>query len=135
MRHCYLLKCCRYSRNRRAAFTKSRNTNNLSIPLLCGYSSRAMRTHTIRRKKHFVNKKDCFGELRREMRSEIFKETSMHFRLPVLATFPFIGVHPCNDIYEIFRFDPMHNVFLGILKILHNCMSRMLSDVEENQGL
>lgn len=34
--------------------------------------------------------------------------------------------HPYNDIYPIFPFEAMHHISSGLLKMLHNCIIRLL---------
>lgn len=59
---------------------------------------------------------------------EDLKQFSMLSIPPVLSAFPMIGVHPCVDIYDIFRFEPMHNLSLGVSKMLKDCATIMLRD-------
>lgn len=47
---------------------------------------------------------------------------------PVLSQFPFIGVCNLSDLYAIFRFEPMHALSVGILKMLRDCLVSYLSD-------
>lgn len=56
------------------------------------------------------------------------KQMSMLPLLPVLSSFPLVAIHPCNDIYNIFRFEPMHFLSLGISKMLKECAVEMLKD-------
>lgn len=59
---------------------------------------------------------------------EPLKEQSMHHMLPVLATFPLVGIDTCNDIYTTFRFEPMRNFSLSISGMLFGCLIEMVSD-------
>lgn len=53
---------------------------------------------------------------------------SMHCKLPILAPFPFVGIHSLNETYSIFRFEPMHNFYLLFSKLLHNSLVGTLFD-------
>lgn len=55
-------------------------------------------------------------------KTDRLKSLSMHCKLPVLVSFSFVGIHTYNEIHSVFRFDPMHNFYLGISKLLHSCL-------------
>lgn len=59
---------------------------------------------------------------------EQLKHLSIHFRFPKLTIFPFVGFHPYNDMFSIFRFKPMKNLSLDISKILRSFHIKMFFD-------
>lgn len=44
----------------------------------------------------------------------------IHSVEPILDGFSFVGIHPSVDIYEMFRFEPKHNLSLGVSRFLKN---------------
>lgn len=44
--------------------------------------------------------------------------------------FPIVGIHPCVDIYAIHRIKPMNILFLGVSKILKECLTNFLEGSE-----
>lgn len=44
----------------------------------------------------------------------------------VLATFPFVRIHSSVDVCLVFRFGPVHNLSLGISRLLKECIIRQL---------
>lgn len=45
-----------------------------------------------------------------------------------LESFPFVGCHELLDMYSIFTYEPLHNLFLGISKLLKELLSARLAD-------
>lgn len=65
---------------------------------------------------------------------EQFKQLPMISIPPVLSHFPLVGIHPCVDTYEIFKFEPMHSLSLGVSKLLKECCAAMLSYASRNSS-
>lgn len=61
---------------------------------------------------------------------EEFQRKSMLSIPPLLSTFPMMSIHSSVDLYTLFRFEPMHNLSLGISKLLKECCVLMLKDSE-----
>lgn len=61
-------------------------------------------------------------------KDEVLAQRSMLPIPPILHTFPHIGLHPCVDIYRVFRCEPMHVFSLGLSPLLKECMCSMLKD-------
>lgn len=57
---------------------------------------------------------------------EEFNSISMLSSDPVLSCFPFVGIYPSIDIYNMFRYEPMHKIGLGISNLLKKGMVNML---------
>ena len=56
------------------------------------------------------------------------KEQSLAGVAPVLHKFPFTGLVPSLDIFSIFSFEPMHNLHLGISKLIKVALVERLKD-------
>lgn len=63
---------------------------------------------------------------------EEFQSKSMLSIPPILSQFPCMSLHPSVDIYTLFRYEPMHNLSLGISKLLKECCVYMLKDTERS---
>lgn len=55
--------------------------------------------------------------------------------LPFLAKFPFFGLDPVLDLHIIFSFEPLHNLFLGISRLLKSCLSERLRSLDFETSL
>lgn len=47
---------------------------------------------------------------------------------PVISRFPFTGVRSLVNLYEVFRFEPIHMLLLDISKLLNECSVLYLLD-------
>lgn len=56
------------------------------------------------------------------------EEISLKSLSPFIVDFSFAGMHGSVDIYEWFKFEPMHNLSLGIRRMLKECLWNLLSD-------
>lgn len=53
----------------------------------------------------------------KRIEAKFAKESMLPFA-PISPKFSFTGIHPCVDVYAIFRFKPMHCLSLGVGKTL-----------------
>ena len=74
---------------------------------------------------------------RREERKRLREERTMLLRsrcvTPVrsaLTLWPFLGLHPTLDLYQALTFEPMHNLPLGIGRLLKECLMLRMSSKE-----
>ena len=72
---------------------------------------------SLRKLRNAGKNKDC---------EELMNEHSLIDFIPFLATFPFIGIDPVLDFHIIFSFEPLHNLHLGISRLLKSCLSERL---------
>lgn len=56
----------------------------------------------------------------------LLKGLSLQGHPPILQDFPFMDLHPTLDIYHLFSFEPMHNLYLGVSKLLKECACERL---------
>ena len=61
---------------------------------------------------------------------EVLSDYSLIDLLPFLHDFPFMGLDPVLDMHIIFSFEPLHNLHLGISKLLKSCLSERLRSTE-----
>lgn len=47
---------------------------------------------------------------------------------PILHNFPFVGIYEAVDIYSIMKYETMHKMFLGISRLVSECVGTMLKD-------
>lgn len=59
-----------------------------------------------------------------------FEYSSMLCLPPVLRRFPMFSIKSCNDMYEMFRFKPMHVFPLGISPFLEECLINYFGDAD-----
>lgn len=45
---------------------------------------------------------------------------------PVFVTLPFVWIHRSVDVYAIIRFQPLHNLSLGVSRLLKECIWNMV---------
>ena len=57
---------------------------------------------------------------------KLLDEYSLVDMVPFLHGFPFIGLDPVFDMHVIFSYEPLHNLYLGISKLLKVCLSERL---------
>jgi len=55
---------------------------------------------------------------------------SVTMQKPFLHAFPFMGLDPSLEMYNLFTFEPLHNLHLGVSKLLKNVASERLSSKE-----
>ena len=56
----------------------------------------------------------------------ILKESSLSGIPPALCKFPFTSISDCTDVYNIHSFEPLHNLHLGVSKLIKlACVTRM----------
>lgn len=60
---------------------------------------------------------------------KLLDEYSLVDMIPFLHDFPFIGLDPVLDMHIIFSYEPLHNLFLGISKLLKVCLSERLRSI------
>lgn len=60
--------------------------------------------------------------------SQHLDEMSMLLVESVIVSFPFSKIHYCVDVYFIFRFTLMRNIFLGISRSLKEYSWNILND-------
>lgn len=66
----------------------------------------------------------------------VLAEQSLNVNPPVLQEFPFMSLVPCLDIYSVFHFEPMHNLPLGVSKLLKTCAGeRLRSDSQSSTAM
>lgn len=51
-------------------------------------------------------------QIENEKRSELLRDCLKHFMLAEQCAFLFNAAHPCNEIYVIFRLEPVHIIFV-----------------------
>lgn len=61
-----------------------------------------------------------------EEANKLLSDYSLIEMIPFLEDFPFVGLDPVLDMHYIFSFEPLHNLFLGISKLLKACLSERL---------
>ena len=107
-----------------------RNTNTSSPCHRCLVGKESMSCVTDVAERSVGNNLKMFHSLKSgdEEVTNNFKKLSMIPVPPVLNSFPFVGIHPSVDIYAIFGFEPMHNLSLGISKLLKECTVSYLKD-------
>lgn len=59
---------------------------------------------------------------------EALRQNLMLPVLPVLSSFPFVGIHKSVELYSILRVDSMHVRPLGVSKMLKECLTNTLGD-------
>lgn len=69
------------------------------------------------------------SKVRPEARAEL-KNVFMFRLLPILSSFPFVRIHPCVNLYAIFRLKQVHVSYLEIGKLMKVCLIDMLEDTE-----
>ena len=75
------------------------------------------------------------GSNRKQCNAILFEHSLVEF-FPFLHGFPFIGLDPVLDMLAIFSFEPLHNLHLGISKLLKQCMAdRLQSTVLETSAI
>lgn len=47
---------------------------------------------------------------------------------PVHPKFPFVGIEPVSDMYNLFKIEPMHSFWIGISSLLKGCATTKLRD-------
>lgn len=72
-------------------------------------------------------KAQSMSEEKREKLREL-GEMSMHPVKPILVRFLFVGIYPSVDVYPIFCFEPMHNLYFDVSRMLKVCLWNMLGD-------
>lgn len=60
--------------------------------------------------------------------SQLLKEKSLTGHRPVLHRFPFVGIAPSLEYYQLFSYEPLHNLHLGISKMLKKVIVERLKD-------
>lgn len=53
---------------------------------------------------------------------------------PDLVSVPFARIHEGVDVYVIFRFEPLHNLSLGVSRLLKKFICNMLGDKSRETG-
>lgn len=59
---------------------------------------------------------------------DYFHKNSMQKVPPVLVSFPKLAIHPSVDMYAVFRYEPMHNLSLGVSNILKLLLFTIVKD-------
>jgi len=63
-------------------------------------------------------------------RSTELKTFSITIQAPFLAEFPFTGANSCLEMYNLFVYEPLNNLHLGVSKLLKTVASELLSSKE-----
>ena len=62
----------------------------------------------------------------------LLSEYSLIDMIPFLQGFPFLGKHPVLDMHIMFSYEPLHNLYLGISKLLKVCLSERLKSTSHH---